>query len=94
MTKERTLFHIFSELKNPPGHKFFLVFDHYVDFAEANSALTEWVASGEIKYQETMVEGLDMVPEYFSWLFSGKNFGKLIVKVADEYTKLGKDTIG
>ena len=84
ITKERTPFHIFGELKNPPEHKFFLVFDHYADFAEANSALTKWVASGEIKYQETVGEGLEMAPEYFSWLFSGKNFGKLVVKVADE----------
>ena len=84
ITKERTPFHIFGELENPPEHKFFLVFDHYADFAEANSALTEWVANGEIKYQETVAEGLELAPEYFSWLFSGKNFGKLVVKVADE----------
>jgi len=84
ITKERTPFHIFGELENPPEHKFFLVFDHYADFAEANSALTEWVANGEIKYQETVTEGLELAPEYFSWLFSGKNFGKLVVKVADE----------
>ena len=29
-------------------------------------------------------EGLERAPEYFSWLFSGKNFGKLVVKIADE----------
>ncbi|HIG66275.1 MAG TPA: NADP-dependent oxidoreductase [Porticoccaceae bacterium] len=84
ITKERTPFRIFGELENPPEHKFFLVFDHYADFAEANSALTKWVANGELKYQETIVEGLERAPEYFSWLFSGKNFGKLIVKIADE----------
>jgi NADPH-dependent curcumin reductase CurA len=84
ITKERTPFHIFGELKTPPEHKFFLVFDHYAEFAEANSSLTKWVADGEIKYQETMVEGLERAPEYFSWLFSGKNFGKLVVKIADE----------
>ena len=84
ITKERTPFHIFGELETPPEHKFFLVFDHYAEFAEANSSLTKWVADGEIKYQETMVEGLERAPEYFSWLFSGKNFGKLVVKIADE----------
>ena len=84
IAKERTPFHIFGELETPPEHKFFLVFDHYAEFAEANSALTKWVADGEIKYQETMVEGLERAPEYFSWLFSGKNFGKLVVKIADE----------
>ncbi|MBT5388750.1 MAG: NADP-dependent oxidoreductase [Porticoccaceae bacterium] len=84
INKERTPFHILGELTNPPAHKFFLVFDYYAEFATANAALVDWVASGELKYQETMVEGLARAPEYFSWLFSGKNFGKLVVKIADE----------
>ena len=84
ISKERTPFHIFGELETPPAHKFFLVFDYYSDFAEANSALTDGVANGELKYQETMVEGLEKAPEYFTWLFSGKNFGKLVVKIADQ----------
>ncbi|MDG1164134.1 MAG: NADP-dependent oxidoreductase [Porticoccaceae bacterium] len=83
ITKERTPFHIFGELAHPPAHKFFLVFDFYADFAEANSALVNWVSNDQLKYRETMVEGLAKTPEYFSWLFSGKNFGKLVVKIAD-----------
>jgi NADPH-dependent curcumin reductase CurA len=43
-----------------------------------------WVSSDELKYRETMVEGLEKAPDYFSWLFSGKNFGKLVVKIADQ----------
>lgn len=84
ISKARTPFHIFGELETPPAHKFFLVFDYVDDYPEANSALTDWVANGELKYQETMVEGLEKAPEYFSWLFSGKNFGKLVVKIADQ----------
>jgi NADPH-dependent curcumin reductase CurA len=83
ITKERTPFHIFAELDNPPEHKFFLVFDYVADFQQANDALTDWVAKGELQYQETIVDGLEHAPEYFKWLFTGKNFGKLIVKVAD-----------
>ncbi|MDA8646405.1 NADP-dependent oxidoreductase [Porticoccaceae bacterium] len=83
ITKERTPFHIFAELDNPPEHKFFLVFDYVADFQQANDALTDWVAKGELHYQETIVDGLEHAPEYFKWLFTGKNFGKLIVKVAD-----------
>jgi NADPH-dependent curcumin reductase CurA len=71
-------------LENPPEHKFFLVFDYYSEFGEANAALTKWVTDGELNYKETLVEGLENAPEYFSWLFSGKNFGKLVVKIADE----------
>ncbi|MDG0969405.1 MAG: NADP-dependent oxidoreductase [Porticoccaceae bacterium] len=83
MEKERTPFHIFGELENPPEHKFFLVFDYYAEFSEANAALTKWVSDGELNYKETLVDGLENAPEYFSWLFSGKNFGKLVVKIAD-----------
>ena len=84
ITKERTPFHILGELENPPAHRFFLVFDYYPEFAEANNALVSWVSSDELKYRETMVEGLEKAPDYFSWLFSGKNFGKLVVKIADQ----------
>ncbi len=78
----RTPFDIFGELPNPPWHKFFLVFDYLAEYGEANTKLVDWVANEKIKYRETIVEGLENAPEYFNWLFEGKNFGKLIVRVA------------
>ena len=81
IAESRTPFHILGELPDPPWHQFFLVFNYVEDYAEANQKLTGWVSSGAIKYRETIVEGLEKAPEYFSWLFKGKNFGKLIVKV-------------
>jgi NADPH-dependent curcumin reductase CurA len=80
----RTPFQIFGELPNPPWHEFFLVFNFIAEYAEANQKLVEWVRAGKIKYRETLVEGLERAPGYFNWLFEGRNFGKLIVKVADE----------
>ena len=84
MAQTRTPFHIFGELPNPPWHKFFLVFDYVADYAEANAKLVEWVAEGKLKYRETIARGLKKAPEYFNWLFEGKNFGKLIVQVAKD----------
>ncbi|MDH3787283.1 MAG: NADP-dependent oxidoreductase [Xanthomonadales bacterium] len=84
VSETRTPFHIFGELENPPWHQFFLVFNYISEYAEANLKLTEWVAEGKIKYRETIVEGLENAPEYFNWLFRGKNFGKLIVQVAED----------
>ncbi len=81
VAETRTPFHIFGELPNPPWHQFFLVFNYVADYAEANQKLVEWVASGKLKYRETIVEGLEKTPEYFNWLFEGKNFGKLVVQV-------------
>jgi len=84
IAESRTPFHIFGQLENPPWHQFFLVFDYVSDYAEANQKLIEWVASGKLEYRETIVEGLEKAPEYFNWLFEGKNFGKLIVQVAED----------
>jgi NADPH-dependent curcumin reductase CurA len=79
----RTPFQIFGELENPPWHQFFLVFNYVGEYAEANQKLTDWVASGQLKYRETIVDGLENAPEYFNWLFEGRNFGKLVVRVAE-----------
>jgi len=84
MAESRTPFHIFGELPQPPWHEFFLVFDFVSEYAEANHKLVEWVSSGKLKYRETIFEGLEKTPEYFNWLFEGKNFGKLVVKVAQD----------
>ena len=44
--------------------------------------MTGWLADGKIKYREDLVTGLDNAPAAFLGLFSGENFGKLIVKVS------------
>jgi NADPH-dependent curcumin reductase CurA len=40
-----------------------------------------WVKSGQVKAQETVVEGLERTPEAFLGLFSGQNTGKMLVKL-------------
>ncbi|MEH6585910.1 MAG: NADP-dependent oxidoreductase [Halioglobus sp.] len=44
--------------------------------------MSKWMAEGKIQYREHMVEGLENAPEAFLGLFSGANFGKLVVKVS------------
>jgi len=41
-----------------------------------------WLAEGKIKYREDIVEGLENAPKAFLGLFTGDNFGKLVVKVS------------
>ena len=43
--------------------------------------MSDWLAQGKVKYREDLVEGLSNAPEAFLGLFSGNNFGKLVVKV-------------
>jgi len=49
--------------------------------AEFVAAMTPWLAAGRIKYREDVVEGLANAPEAFIGLLSGRNFGKLVVRV-------------
>jgi NADPH-dependent curcumin reductase CurA len=39
------------------------------------------VATGKIKYREDIVDGLENAPEAFIGMLSGRNFGKLLVRI-------------
>ena len=41
-----------------------------------------WISDGRLKYREDVAEGLENAPDAFIGLLDGKNFGKLIVRVA------------
>jgi hypothetical protein len=41
-----------------------------------------WIADGSLRYREDIVDSLDSAPEAFIGLLEGRNFGKLIVRVA------------
>jgi NADPH-dependent curcumin reductase CurA len=58
----------------------------YSEFVEAHYEAFEReigpvVASGDIKYREDVVDGLESAPEAFIGMLSGNNFGKLLVRV-------------
>ena len=45
--------------------------------------MTGWIREGRVRYREDIVEGgLAAVPEAFIGLLEGRNFGKLVVKIA------------
>jgi NADPH-dependent curcumin reductase CurA len=48
---------------------------------EALKELGERVAAGELKYRETVAQGLDHAPEAFLGLLKGRNFGKQLVRL-------------
>ncbi len=43
----------------------------------------EWVAAGQVKLREDVVDGLKDAAQAFIGLLEGRNFGKLLVRVAD-----------
>lgn len=63
----------------------FIIFEDYGSrFAEFYTHMSAWVNEGKIKYREDIVDGLEHATEAFTGLLEGKNFGKLIVRVASE----------
>jgi NADPH-dependent curcumin reductase len=44
--------------------------------------VAEWAGAGGIKYREDIVDGLENAPVAFLGLLQGKNFGKMLVRVA------------
>jgi NADPH-dependent curcumin reductase CurA len=58
----------------------FVVFDYANRYAEGAMAMAGWLADGSLKSKEDIVDGLETFPETLLKLFTGENFGKLIIK--------------
>ncbi|WP_238163554.1 MDR family NADP-dependent oxidoreductase [Kribbella capetownensis] len=61
----------------------FLVLDHADRFPEATAYLGALIANGKLRYDQTVVQGLERAPAALNQLFDGSNTGKLLVKVAE-----------
>jgi len=62
----------------------FLVFDHVQRFPEALRVLEGWVRSGEIRYREDVLEGIEQAPDAIAGLYRGDNLGKRLIRIAPE----------
>ena len=59
----------------------FIVSEHMEVWPEALKELGGMVATGKLKYRESVAQGLAAAPEAFLGLLKGRNFGKQIVKL-------------
>ena len=59
----------------------FIVSEHMDIWPEALKELGTAVATGRLKYRETVAQGLAAAPEAFIGLLKGRNFGKQLVKL-------------
>jgi NADPH-dependent curcumin reductase len=59
----------------------FIVSEHMQLWPEALKELGTLVATGKLKYRETIAQGLASAPAAFIGLLKGKNFGKQLVKL-------------
>lgn len=60
----------------------FIVSDHLNEWPEALAELGGLVATGKLKYRETVANGIAAAPQAFIGLLKGENFGKQLVKLA------------
>jgi NADPH-dependent curcumin reductase CurA len=62
----------------------FIIMNYAKEFKTALEHLRNWVQTGAIKSKEQIVEGLENCPDALQMLFTGRNTGKVIVKVQQE----------
>jgi NADPH-dependent curcumin reductase CurA len=59
----------------------FIASEHMDIWPQALQELGKGVASGRLKYRETVAQGIENAPQAFLGLLKGKNFGKQLVKL-------------
>ena len=59
----------------------FLLRGYESEFDVARERITEWIRSGAIVYKEDVQHGFDNIPSTLLRVFSGKNFGKQLLKM-------------
>lgn len=51
---------------------------------EFQQEMGRWIKEGKIHYREQITDGLENAPEAFIGLLAGKNFGKVVIRLADD----------
>jgi len=82
MTEVETPFHVLKALEPVPEHRFFLVTEWQDRHQEITDILGSRVAGGELKYRETVADGLENAVDAFKGMLKGRNFGKQLVRVS------------
>lgn len=63
----------------------FIIFDDYAHrYGEFANQMSAWLKEGKIRFREHIVDGLEQAPQAFIGLLEGKNFGKLVIRVAKD----------
>jgi NADPH-dependent curcumin reductase CurA len=62
----------------------FVVSSHYDLSNNFLNDMKNWIENDKMKWKETIDEGIESAPNAFLKLFKGENFGKMLVKIAEE----------
>jgi hypothetical protein len=59
----------------------FVVTNYMARAGEAVAEMAGWMHAGQLKFREDVQVGIERFPDVFNMLFTGENFGKLVLKV-------------
>lgn len=62
----------------------FIIADHYSRLGEFHSQVIPMIERGQLRWRETILDGIERAPEAFIKLFEGGNLGKMLVRLAPE----------
>ena len=59
----------------------FVIFDHLDRWDDSVRQLASWIRSGELRYAEDILDGLDACPDALAGLYRGENRGKRVIRL-------------
>jgi len=62
----------------------FVIFDHPDRVPGALLDLATWVKSGQLRYREDVLEGIEQAPDAIAGLYRGDNLGKRLIRIAPD----------
>ena len=76
--------HLFSMIGNRALMQGFIISDHMKRYPEFLAEVGGWLKAGRIKYEETIVDGIDNAVTALLGLFQGDNTGKMVVRLGPD----------
>lgn len=73
--------YLFSAIEKGLTLQGFLARMYFDDFDEFFAEVADWFTHGQLKFEETIIRGLEASPEGFIGMLSGTNIGKTMVQV-------------
>lgn len=62
----------------------FVILDYAERYDEAREKLAAWIKDGTIRYREDILDGIETAPDAIAGLYRGENFGKRLIRIADQ----------
>ena len=59
----------------------FLIWDYEHRYNEAVTPLASWIRTGQLRYREEILEGIEQAPDAIAGLYRGENMGKRVIRI-------------